>query len=225
MKSKILLVDDEQDIVSFMKDALTDEGYHVYTAYDGTEALKKLKVEPDLIVLDVMMPGMDGFILCELVRKTVSSPILFLSAKQSEQDRIKGLMAGGDDYLIKPFSMKELKTRIFAHLRREQRIGDKKYNRLHFGYLTIDLEGYEVLYNNQPIAFTSKEFELFHFLALHPGQVFTREHLYEKIWGYDATGDSSTITEHIKKIRAKLTKIHAPSYISTVWGIGYKWES
>ncbi|MCM3770282.1 MULTISPECIES: response regulator transcription factor [Priestia] len=223
MNKKILLVDDEKDIISFMKDALHDEGYEVLFAYEGKEALKKLKINPDLIVLDVMMPGMDGFELCELIRKSISCPIIFLSAKQTEQDRVKGLLVGGDDYLVKPFSMKELKARIYAHLRREQRISNNSYNRLHFGQLTIDLNGYQILHNNEVIPFTSREFEIIHFLALHPGQVFTREQLYEKVWGYDAEGDSSTITEHVKKIRAKLLKYDATPYISTVWGIGYKW--
>jgi DNA-binding response OmpR family regulator len=226
MQEKILLVDDEKEIISFMRDALEDEGYDVLCAYDGKEALTKLKERPDLILLDVMMPEMDGFELCELIRKNVSCPILFLSAKQTEQDRIKGLLVGGDDYLIKPFSMKELKMRIYAHLRREKRTESTAYNRLHFGYLTIDLDGYQILYNNEKLPFTSREFELLHFLALHPGQVFTREQLYEKIWGYDAEGDSSTVTEHIKKIRAKLSKYNGcRDYISTVWGIGYKWVS
>ncbi|MCF2132532.1 response regulator, partial [Strepomyces sp. STD 3.1] len=121
MQEKILLVDDEKEIISFMRDALEDEGYDVLCAYDGKEALTKLKERPDLILLDVMMPEMDGFELCELIRKNVSCPILFLSAKQTEQNRIKGLLVGGDDYLIKPFSMKELKMRIYAHLRREKR--------------------------------------------------------------------------------------------------------
>ncbi|MFP3668334.1 response regulator transcription factor [Priestia sp. SIMBA_032] len=223
MNQTILLVDDEKDIISFMKDALQDEGYEVMFAYEGQEALKKLKINPDLIVLDVMMPGMDGFALCEMIRKSISSPIIFLSAKQTEQDRVRGLLVGGDDYLVKPFSMKELKARIYAHLRREQRISSNSYNRLHFGELTIDLNGYQILHNNEVIPFTSREFEIIHFLALHPGQVFTREQLYEKVWGYDAEGDSSTITEHVKKIRAKLLKYDETSYISTVWGIGYKW--
>ncbi|MGG0334261.1 response regulator transcription factor [Priestia aryabhattai] len=223
MNQTILLVDDEKDIISFMKDALQDEGYEVMFAYEGQEALKKLKINPDLIVLDVMMPGMDGFALCEMIRKSISSPIIFLSAKQTEQDRVRGLLVGGDDYLVKPFSMKELKARIYAHLRREQRISSNSYNRLHFGELTIDLNGYQILHNNEVIPFTSREFEIIHFLALHPGRVFTREQLYEKVWGYDAEGDSSTITEHVKKIRAKLLKYDETSYISTVWGIGYKW--
>lgn len=223
--TKVLIVDDEKDIVGFMKDSLTDQGYDVLTAYDGEEALQALAQEPDIIILDVMMPGMNGFELCEQIRHTITCPIIFLSARGSEEDRINGLLVGGDDYLVKPFSMKELHVRIMAHLRQEQRkiSGPVKY--LHFGHLAIDLEGYTVFYQKEPIAFTTREFELLTLLALHPGQVFSREQIYEKIWGYDAEGDSSTVTEHIKKIRAKLAN-HSKNatFISTVWGVGYKWE-
>jgi DNA-binding response OmpR family regulator len=225
MDTKILIVDDEPEIVAFTKDYLQDQGYQVITAYNGQEALRSLQRQPNMIILDIMMPGMDGFELCELVRKRVTCPIIFLSAKHSEEDRIRGLMVGGDDYLTKPFSLKELHARIIAHLRREHRVAEETKKCLYFGNLMIDLEGYEVYYLNERLSFTSKEFEMIQFLALHPGQVFSRESMYERIWGYDAEGDSSTITEHIKKIRSKLAK-HDPdqSYISTVWGVGYKWE-
>ncbi|MBU5212315.1 response regulator transcription factor [Heyndrickxia oleronia] len=225
MDTKILIVDDEPEIVAFTKDYLQDQGYQVITAYNGQEALRSLQRQPNMIILDIMMPGMDGFELCELVRKRVTCPIIFLSAKHSEEDRIRGLMVGGDDYLTKPFSLKELHARIIAHLRREHRLAEETKKCLYFGNLMIDLEGYEVYYLNERLSFTSKEFEMIQFLALHPGQVFSRESMYERIWGYDAEGDSSTITEHIKKIRSKLAK-HDPdqSYISTVWGVGYKWE-
>ncbi|MEC1373838.1 response regulator transcription factor [Heyndrickxia oleronia] len=225
MDTKILIVDDEPEIVAFTKDYLQEQGYQVITAYNGQEALRSLQRQPNMIILDIMMPGMDGFELCELVRKRVTCPIIFLSAKHSEEDRIRGLMVGGDDYLTKPFSLKELHARIIAHLRREHRLAEETKKCLYFGNLMIDLEGYEVYYLNERLSFTSKEFEMIQFLALHPGQVFSRESMYERIWGYDAEGDSSTITEHIKKIRSKLAK-HDPdqSYISTVWGVGYKWE-
>lgn len=223
--TKVLIVDDEQDIVSFMKDFLQDHGYDVLAAYNSKEALQLLKGEPDIIILDVMMPGMDGFELCEMIREHIGCPIIFLSARGSEEDRIKGLLIGGDDYLVKPFSMKELHARIMAHLRHEQRRARKPSKQLFFGNLRIDVEGYAVFYQNQKIAFTTKEFELIKLLALHAGQVFSREQIYEKIWGYDAEGDASTVTEHIKKIRAKLADFNTESsYIATVWGVGYKWE-
>lgn len=224
--TKVLIVDDEQDIVAFMKDYLEDHRYEVYVAYNSEEALDALKYNPDIIILDVMMPGMDGFELCEMIRKHIDCPIIFLSARTSEEDRVKGLLVGGDDYVIKPFSMRELHARIMAHLRHEQRRMRKVAKNLYFGNLMIDLEGYSVYYEQEEIPFTTKEFELIKLLALHAGQVFSREQIYEKIWGYDAEGDSATVTEHIKKIRAKLAKCcdDASSYIATVWGVGYKWE-
>ena len=225
MNKKILLVDDEEDIVGFMKDSLEDQGYHVLTAYNSNQALESLIHEPNLIILDVMMPGMDGFELCEMMRKSITCPIIFLSARASEADRIKGLFVGGDDYLVKPFSMKELHARVVAHLRREHRQNCLIRKHLYFDHLMVDLDGYEIYYQNQKISFTTKEFEIIEFLSLHPGQVFSREQIYEKLWGYEAEGDASTVTEHIKKIRAKLAKYEPnPSYISTVWGVGYKWE-
>lgn len=225
MNEKILIVDDEKDIVTFMKDSLEDEGYTVFSAYNSEEALHTLQENPDLIILDVMMPGMNGFELCEQIRKSVSCPIVFVSAKNAEQDRIKGLMVGGDDYIEKPFSLKELKTRIYAHLRREQRNPHKKYHRLHQKNLIIDTSAYEVYCHHKKLTFTQREFEILKYLVLHPNQVLSREQIYDHVWGLEAMGDTSTVTEHIKKIRAKLLE-HDPqnTYISTVWGVGYKWE-
>ncbi|GIN18879.1 MAG TPA: DNA-binding response regulator [Bacillus bacterium] len=223
--TKVLIVDDEQDIVAFITDSLQDQGYEVITAYNSEEALASLVSKPDIIILDVMMPGMSGLELCDRIRKNIDCPIIFLSAKSNEEDRIKGLLVGGDDYLVKPFSMRELHARIIAHLRHEQRKARKNMKHLYFGNLMIDLDGYAVFYQHQEVAFTIKEFELIKLLALHAGQVFSREQIYEKIWGYDAEGDSSTVTEHIKKIRAKLSSVSKDSpYIATVWGVGYKWE-
>lgn len=223
--TKVLIVDDEKDIVAFVKDSLSDHGYEVITAYSSNEALKVLAEQPDIIILDVMMPGMDGFELCEMIRQNVDCPIIFLSAMGNEEDRIKGLLVGGDDYLVKPFSMRELHARIIAHLRNQQRKTNKRTKQLYFGNLMIDLDGFTVSYKGDKISFTTKEFEVIKLLALHPGQVFSREQIYEKIWGYDAEGDSSTVTEHIKNIRSKLVKHSKNSpYISTVWGVGYKWE-
>lgn len=225
VKSKIMLVDDEKDIVTFMRDSLEDEGYQVLVAYHGEEALRQLSEQPDLIVLDIMMPGMDGYQLCEEIRQHVSCPILFVSAKNTEHDRIKGLIVGGDDYIEKPFSLKELKTRIYAHLRREQRNAYKAYHRVHAKNLVIDTSAYEVFYQDEKIPFTHREFEIITFFVMHPNQVFTKEQIYEQVWGIDSFGDSTTITEHIKKIRAKIQKYDPITpYITTVWGVGYKWE-
>lgn len=226
MQEKILIVDDEPEIVEFIQDALTDEGYEVITASNGDQVFEQLGAKPDLIILDVMMPGLDGWEVCRAIRGLVTCPILFLSARQSEEDRIKGLMVGGDDYMLKPFSIKEMKARIRAHLRREQRNGMGQSSRsiIHYGELTLDAGSYQLFIRNRQVPLTVREFEIVQFLLMHPHQVFTREQIYEKVWGFDAEGDSSTVTEHVKKIRAKFTEV-APdqSYISTVWGVGYKW--
>lgn len=226
VKERILIVDDEADMTAFMRDALEDDGYEVLVSYNGTDVFRQLAHRPDLIILDVMMPGMNGLEVCRAIRDTVGCPIIFLSARHTEADRIQGLAAGGDDYLVKPFSMSELKARLAAHLRREQRKQSSSQQAiLHYGDLTINLNSYELYDLNQPIQLTSREFQIVQLLALHPGQVFSREQIYEKIWGLDAGGDSATVTEHIKKIRAKLAK-YSPNdhYITTVWGVGYKWD-
>ncbi|GIO89475.1 DNA-binding response regulator [Paenibacillus lactis] len=226
LNETILLVDDEEDIVSFIRDALELDGYQVLTAASGQEALSLCKLEPSLIILDVMMPDMNGFEVCRVLRETMTCPIVFLSASQSEADRIRGLAAGGDDYLLKPFSMAELKARVHAHLRREQRIRtQKEQGILRFPPLTVDCLGRTVTCRGQEIVLTNKEFMILELLAMHQGQVFTREQIYEKLWGYDAEGDDATITEHVKKIRSKLAAVSEErTYIQTVWGIGYKWE-
>lgn len=225
MKEKILIVDDEEDIVCFIKDYFQDEGYEVFTASNGKEAIEFSKKAIDIILLDIMMPDIDGYDVCSKIRDSVSCPIIFLSAKESESDRIKGLVVGGDDYIVKPFSIKELKARVEAHLRRERRTTIDNKSKISFGGLTLDINSREVFYKNQEICLTAREFDIVEMLALHTGQVFSKEQIYEKIWGYDAEGDSSTVAEHVKKIRAKFLKTDdSLNYISTVWGVGYKWE-
>ncbi|GIP33804.1 response regulator transcription factor [Paenibacillus sp. J2TS4] len=227
MKEKILIVDDEPEIVDFIRDALVDEGYEVLAAYNSGQAFEWLGAKPDLIILDVMMPGMDGWEICCAIRGLVSCPILFLSARQSEEDRIKGLMIGGDDYLVKPFSIEEMMARIRAHLRREQRNGAGKIRPIiHYGELSLDAGSYRLYIRGRQVPLTIREFEIVQLLLIHPNQVFTRDQIYDKVWGFNAEGDSSTVTEHIKKIRAKLANIDPDkTYIATVWGIGYRWES
>ncbi len=226
MYEKILIADDEEDMLSFIKDALTNEGYQILTAYDGETAIQCAMQHPDLIILDIMMPGKDGYQVCQAIRDIVSCPILFLSALQSETDRIKGLALGGDDYIVKPFSINELKTRIQAHLRREQRaMAIDRRNYLRYGNLAINLKGHEVFFKDKLLSFTRREFEIIEFLALHPGIIFSKDQIYEKIWGYDAVGDAAGVAEHIKKIRSKLNEFDPEvDYIATVWGVGYKWE-
>ncbi|WP_276916037.1 response regulator transcription factor [Aneurinibacillus aneurinilyticus] len=225
MKGKILLADDEASIVEFIQDALEDEGYEVLVANNGNEVFKQLVHKPELIILDIMMPGPDGFEICRAVREMVSCPIIFLSARYAESDRIQGLAVGGDDYIVKPFSMRELKARLAAHLRREQRAGAKaSLAVLHYGDISVDLNSYRLLYRGQSVPVTVREFEIVQLLALHPDRVFSREQIYEKVWGYDAEGNSQTVTEHVKNIRAKLASYNSKcNPVATVWGIGYKW--
>jgi DNA-binding response OmpR family regulator len=222
----ILIIDDEPDLVMIIKDVLENNGYSVLTAYNGFDGIRMSKKQPDLIILDIMMPDIDGFNVCNAIRDNVACPILFLSAKGSEADRIKGLAIGGDDYIIKPFSIKELVMRVKAHLRREKRTLNRDGNDfLQFKNLRIDLKGMIVTVNNEDLNLTKKEFEIVELLSLYPGQVFSKEQIYEKIWGFDGIGCISTVTEHIKKIRSKISAIEEGNeYIATVWGVGYKWS-
>lgn len=223
----ILVVDDEKDLVMIIKNSLEANGYNVLTAYNGFDGIELSRKKPDLIILDIMMPDIDGFNVCNLIRDNIDCPILFLSAKDSEVDKIKGLAIGGDDYITKPFSLKELVSRVKAHLRREKRKAKKEDNSyLNFKKLSIDLKGLNVKVNNEDINLTKREFQIVELLALNPGQVFSKDQIYEKIWGYDGLGDTSTVTEHIKKIRFKISSIDKENkYIETVWGLGYKWEA
>ena len=226
MNQKILIVDDEEDIISFLKDSLEEENYEVFTACNGYEAIEKVKIHPDLILLDVMMPDKNGYEVCRKIRDQVDCPIIFLTAKGEDVDIISGLGAGGDDYISKPFSLRQLKARIGAHLRREERSynNENKVN-LYFGDLNIDLRGRTSYCKGESVPLTKKEFDIMEFLAINCGQVFSKEQIYEKIWGYDAEGDSAAVAEHVKKIRYKLKKYDKNrEYISTVWGVGYKWE-
>lgn len=227
--SKILIIDDEKELVMLLEDELRLKGHDVLAAYDGNEGIKLAKSQPDLIILDIMMPGIDGFEVCRAIRDDVLCPIIFLSAKQSEADRIKGLNLGGDDYVVKPFGLMELLARINANLRREKRAqyinAENKRTKLYFGMLNLDLKERTVKINGNPIVLTRREYDIVELLALHCGQVFSKEHIYEKIWGYDAEGDAATVVEHVKKIRAKFAAADPfVEYISTVWGIGYKWN-
>ena len=182
----------------------------------------KISVNPDLILLDINMPQMDGMEVCKKIRNYVTCPILFLTARIQEQDQINGLMIGGDDYIMKPFAVRELGARVAAHLRREQRTAAREDVRFQQD-LVINYSSRQVLFQGKPINFTRTEFDLVEFLSLHKGQVFSRERIYELVWGYDSQGDSDIIMEHIRRIRMKLRKYTETSYIETVWGVGYKW--
>lgn len=221
MKYKILIIDDEEMILSMMKKCL-QEKLSVYTADSAKKALELLTETPDIVLLDINMPEMDGLELCQLIRGHVSCPIIFLTAQVTEQDVIKGLSVGGDDYITKPFSMDELLARVSAHLRREERKGiaaNLKFDK----ELIIDYNSRVVFYGKEQLDFSNKEFEIIKFLSQNAGMVFDRETIYEKLWGYDSEGDSIVVKEHIRKIRNKLSVYTDKNYIETVWGVGYKW--
>lgn len=221
---KILIVDDEKGVVSLLKDYFTLNGYETITAENGAQAIDQIGKKPDLILLDVNMPDMDGIAVCEKIRDYVTCPILFLTAKIEDSDKIKGFAAGGDDYIIKPFSIDELGARVAAHLRRQYR-NIVQTNVRFYGNLAIDYSAKTIMAKDKTLSFAKKEFEIIELLALNQGQVFDKERIYEKLWGYDAEGDSSVVAEHIRRIRAKLKDVGEEYHIQTVWGMGYKWQN
>lgn len=221
MKYKILIIDDEEMILSMTEKCLGEE-FSVYTAENAKKALELLNVIPDIILLDINMPEMDGLELCQLIRGHISCPIIFLTARVTERDVIKGLSVGGDDYITKPFRMDELLARISAHLRREERKGTAENLRFD-EELIIDYNSRTVFYGKEQLDFSNKEFEIIRFLSQNAGMVFDRETIYEKLWGYNGEGDSIVVKEHIRKIRNKLSVYTDKNYIETVWGVGYKW--
>lgn len=223
MREKILLIDDEKGIVAVMKTYFEMSGYQVYTAYSGQEAMRKMSCQPDLILLDINMPHMDGLAVCRRIRDYVSCPILFLTARVEDGDKIQGFAAGGDDYIQKPFSMEELGARVAAHIRREHRCKADANVRF-WGRMVIDYTARTVAVEGPVIPFAKKEYEIIELLSLHPGQVFDKERIYEKLWGYDAEGDSTVVAEHVRRIRAKLKEYGEEYHLETVWGMGYRWK-
>ena len=218
----ILVADDEKDVVSLLKDYLELKGYCVYTANNGKEAIEQASRTPDLILLDVNMPEADGFEVCRRIRDHVSCPILFLTARIEDEDKIQGFAAGGDDYIIKPFSLEEIGARIAAHIRRDHRVNTANNVRF-FGDVVVDYSNKTVSVREEALDLANKEYRIIELLSMKTGQVFDKERIYEKIWGYDAEGDSSVIAEHIRRIRAKLGRYDEDRHLATVWGMGYKW--
>lgn len=223
MKKKILIVDDETGIVDMLKSYFEIQSFHVYTAYNGIEALKQVTRNPDLVLLDINMPDMDGLTIREKIRDHISCPILFLTARIETADKIKGFQAGGDDYIVKPFDLDELGARVAAHLRRENRKQEQSALRF-FDDMVIDYTKREITINGVSVILSKKEFDIVELLSVNPGQIFDRERIYEIVWGIDGEGSSDTVMEHIRKIRAKLATQTIHSYIETVWGCGYKWN-
>jgi len=221
---KILIVDDERDVVELLRNYFELSGYDVLFAYDGEKALEKMSQKPDVILLDVNMPKLNGLEVCKKIRKFVSCPILFLTANVDDVDKINGFSAGGDDYITKPFSLDELGARVSAHLRRDMRL-QKKSDLKFSDDLVIDYSSKAVYFKDTPISFSKTEFDIIELLSTNAGIVFDKERIYDRLWGFDSEGYSMTVVEHIRKIRAKFTEAGCKSYITTVWGCGYKWEN
>ncbi|MFC5711792.1 response regulator transcription factor [Thalassorhabdus alkalitolerans] len=227
-KDLVLVVEDEVEIGDLVKDYLLSEGFEVLIATDGEEGIRLFhKSKPTLIVLDIMLPGLDGIEVLRMIRKESTAPVLMMTAKKSETDKIIGLGIGADDYITKPFSPRELVARIKAQLRRYKYYGDPSEGRhtLSFNELEIDEKGFTVMLAGEDVNLSAKEFQLLKFMATYPGQVFSKSQLYDQIWGYNHYGDLNTVTVYIRKIREKIEPDPAePIYIKTVWGVGYKFD-
>jgi two-component system, OmpR family, alkaline phosphatase synthesis response regulator PhoP len=228
MKTKILLVDDEKDIVEFLSYNLSQEGFKVITAYDGKEALEKLVQKPELIILDVMMPKMDGYETCTRIRSISefkNTPIIFLTAKSSEMDEVHGLNLGADDFIQKPISPKKLVARVKSNLRKLESVNSDSaiLNEIKIGPIVIDRERYTITIDNEPVFFPKKEFEILSYLAANPGKVFHRDKLLSDIWGSDIYVVERTVDVHVRKIREKLGSY--AELIETIKGVGYRFKN
>ena len=223
---KILVVDDEVDIVDFISDYLIGEGYEVVKAYNGVEALDKMRQDcPDLVILDIMLPRLDGFEVCKQMRAESTVPILMVTAKGSDVDKIVGLEIGADDYIPKPFNPRELVARVKAILRRTYRqdYQSSQTTTLKYKALSIDTERRRVTIGNRLLELTMKEFDLLLFLMRNPGHVYSRDHLLDYVWGQDSFVGARTVDVHIRRLREQIeTDASHPQYIKTVWGVGYK---
>ncbi len=224
MARKVLIVEDESNIAELVNLYLKKEGYETMVAGDGGKALELYRLfQPDLVLLDIMLPVMDGWAVCAKIRETDSTPIIMLTAKGETIDKVAGLEMGADDYIVKPFEMKELLARVHAVLRR---LGDEevKARRLTFDGLVINLDSYELEVRGKRIDTPPKELELLFHLASSPNRVFTRNQLLDEVWGFDYFGDSRTVDVHIKRLREKLEGVSEQWSLKTVWGVGYKFE-
>ena len=223
---RILVADDDVNVHQSLNAYFRRDGFQMLSAYDGEEALEHVRrSRPDMVILDIMMPKMDGLMVCREIRKSSNMPIIMLSAKGDEFDKLLGLELGADDYITKPFSPREVVARIKAVLRRMHEMKEQdKVMHLVVGNLDIDMNAFIVKLNNKPVACTPKEIEILWTLASNPGMVFSREHLLQSIWGYDFLGDTRAVDSHIKRIRAKICAEGNGWDIKTVWGVGYRFE-
>lgn len=227
--SKILIVEDEEAIADLERDYLELSGFTVEVATDGDIGLQKaLNEDYDLLILDLMLPGTDGFDICRQVRDVKNTPIVMVSAKKDDIDKIRGLGLGADDYMTKPFSPSELVARVKAHLARYERLvssAKQENDVIEIRGIKIDKTARRVFVNGEEKVFTTKEFDLLTFLAEHPNHVFTKDELFKEIWDMDSIGDIATVTVHIKKIREKIEyDTSKPQYIETIWGVGYRFK-
>ena len=224
--SRILIVEDELDLANIIKDYLVKELYEVEICTEGDKAIEIFdKFKPSLVILDLMLPGMNGYEICQNIRKKSTIPILILSAKIDEFDKVKGLNLGADDYITKPFRPRELLARVNAQLRRSQVFNKENLEIIDIENIRIYTKEYKVEKNGRDLDLSRNEFELLVFLSKNPRQVFSREQLYERIWGFDSYGDLNTVTVTINRLRQKIEdNPKNPKYILTVWGVGYKFE-
>ena len=226
MAVSVLVVEDDRNIAELLQLYLEKEGYAVTMAFDGGQGLNKFRaIKPDLVLLDVMMPVMDGWAVCKAIRAEGSTPVIMLTAKGETDDKVQGLKAGADDYVTKPFEMKELLARIEAVLRRADRgAEEKKARRLTFDKLTIDMDAFELTVKGKKVDTPPKEMGLLFYLASSPNRVYTRNQLLDEVWGFDYFGDSRTVDVHVKRLREKLEGVSTKWCLKTVWGVGYKFE-
>lgn len=227
--SRILIIEDESSIAELEKDYLELSGFEVALEEEGNQGLKRaLEEDFDLLILDLMLPGLDGFAICRRFREVKNTPIIMISAKKEDIDKIRGLGLGADDYMTKPFSPSEMVARVKAHLARYERLigsGSPENEIIEIRGLKIDKTARRVWINGEEKNFTTKEFDLLTFLAQNPNHVFTKEELFSKIWDMESIGDIATVTVHIKKIREKIEFNTAkPQYIETIWGVGYRFK-
>ena len=226
MAVSVLIVEDDPNIRELLQMYLEKDGYAVTLASDGGQGLDKFRaIKPNLVLLDVMMPVMDGWAVCKAIRAEGNTPVIMLTAKGETDDKVTGLKAGADDYVTKPFEMKELLARIEAVLRRTDRSGeDTKARRLVFDKLIIDMDSFELLVEGKKVDTPPKEMELLYYLASAPNRVYTRNQLLDEVWGFDYFGDSRTVDVHVKRLREKLEGVSEKWSVKTVWGVGYKFE-
>ena len=226
MAISVLVVEDDKNISDLLQMYLEKEGYAVTTASDGEQGLAKFRsIKPDLVLLDLMMPVMDGWAVCKAIRAESQTPVIMLTAKGETEDKVTGLKSGADDYITKPFEMKEVLARIEAVLRRSDRMAAApSARRLTFDKLTIDMDAFELTVDGRKVDTPPKEMELLFYLASSPNRVYTRNQLLDEVWGFDYFGDSRTVDVHVKRLREKLEGVSDQWCLKTVWGVGYKFE-